>query len=59
MSSWDQTNRGEKLGWRNRKKISKLSMVTVAYGSSSELFYGSHPGEEAQSLEKEPRIIII
>jgi hypothetical protein len=26
MSSWDQANRGEKLGliWRNRKKISQI-----------------------------------
>ncbi len=37
-SSWDQANRGEKLGlvWRNRnKKLAKLSMTTFAYRSSS------------------------
>jgi hypothetical protein len=41
MSSWDQANRGEKLGlvWRIERNLAKLSMTTLTYRSSSELFY--------------------
>jgi hypothetical protein len=38
MSSWDQANRGEKLGlvWRNRKKISQ---IIYYYCKDYEFFY--------------------
>jgi hypothetical protein len=31
MSSWDQANRGEKLGlvWRNRRKLARLSIIVL------------------------------
>jgi hypothetical protein len=45
MSSWDQANRGGKLGlvWRSRKKISQITNdYTFTYRSSSYLFYGKN-----------------
>ncbi len=41
MSSWNQANRGEKLGrfGEIERKLAKLSMTTFTYLSSSYLFY--------------------
>jgi hypothetical protein len=37
MSSWDQANRGENLGWFGEieRKLAKLLMTTFTYLSSS------------------------